>query len=215
MDTDPVDLRPPARVPPHPTLASGPRHGGTGSVTPPVPVPTLAVGVLVAERPAGPPAGPEDHSVRRASGLAVVRPWTVRVAAAVAVAAVAVAAGLGWSARGNLERTDRALAASRQQLVVTLGRLDEARATLTSVSGADHAAGVTLAGARQQLAAVQAQLATAQAHEVTEGVNISDLDRCLAAVEVALNQVSLDDAPGAQATLGTAAPVCQAARSSG
>ena len=211
MDTDPGDLDLRSRVPvpmPRPVPAL---DGETPSAPPPewsVVPPRWAAG------DAHPGRAPDRHGTDRRRARRSRRRLVV-AGAMVTLALAAVAAGVGWSAHDNLARTDSALAASRFRLDQNLARLARARAALASVSGAGRVEGMQLATAQHQLAVVQSDLAKDQADEVTQGVNISDLDQCLTSVEVALNEVSLGQSAAAATTLQSAGPVCQAAHPAG
>ena len=211
MDTDPGDLDLRSRVPvpmPRPVPAL---DGETPSAPPPewsVVPPRWAAG------DAHPGRAPDRHRTDRRRARRSRRRLVV-AGAMVTLALAAVAAGVGWSAHDNLARTDSALAASRFRLDQNLARLARARAALASVSGAGRVEGMQLATAQHQLAVVQSDLAKDQADEVTQGVNISDLDQCLTSVEVALNEVSLGQSAAAATTLLSAGPVCQAAHPAG
>lgn len=211
MDTDPgdLDLRSRGPVPmPRPVPAL---DGETPSAPPPewsVVPPRWAAG------DAHPGRAPDRHRTDRRRARRSRRRLVV-AGAMVTLALAAVAAGVGWSAHDNLARTDSALAASRFRLDQNLARLARARAALASVSGAGRVEGMQLATAQHQLAVVQSDLAKDQADEVTQGVNISDLDQCLTSVEVALNEVSLGQSAAAATTLQSAGPVCQAAHPAG
>ena len=211
MDTDPgdLDLRSRGPVPmPRPVPAL---DGETPSAPPPewsVVPPRWAAG------DAHPGRAPDRHRTDRRRARRSRRRLVV-AGAMVTLALAAVAAGVGWSAHDNLARSDSALAASRFRLDQNLARLARARAALASVSGAGRVEGMQLATAQHQLAVVQSDLAKDQADEVTQGVNISDLDQCLTSVEVALNEVSLGQSAAAATTLQSAGPVCQAAHPAG
>lgn len=221
MDTDPgdLDLRSRGPVPmPRPVPAL---DGETPSAPPPewsVVPPRWAAGDAHPGR--APDRHPPDrhrtdrHRTDRRRARRSRRRLVV-AGAMVTLALAAVAAGVGWSAHDNLARSDSALAASRFRLDQNLARLARARAALASVSGAGRVEGMQLATAQHQLAVVQSDLAKDQADEVTQGVNISDLDQCLTSVEVALNEVSLGQSAAAATTLQSAGPVCQAAHPAG
>jgi hypothetical protein len=133
----------------------------------------------------------------------------------VLMAVSVVAVVVGWQAHARLRHTNSSLVAERALVQRTLVSLAEARGSLASVSSQSAAAAATVATEEHQLAGVQTQLANAQANEVSQGVNIADLDQCLAGVEQALNEVSLGNPTGAASTLHAVATDCQSAEPSG
>jgi hypothetical protein len=118
------------------------------------------------------------------------------------------------TANHGLHGTDAQLAAVRLRLEQTVGRARVAERQLGTVTAASAAAGTTLRAETAQLTAAQAQLASTEADVFTNGVSIGQLDTCLAGVERALNQISLNDQQGAAASLNGVATACRAAEPS-
>lgn len=114
----------------------------------------------------------------------------------------------------QLRRTDADLTAVRASLRGTLERAHRAEATLSTVTTQSAAAAGTLATETSQLGAAQDQLASTAADVFANGVSINNLDTCLAGVEQALNQISLDDQSGAATTLDAVAAACRGAEPS-
>jgi hypothetical protein len=118
------------------------------------------------------------------------------------------------TANHGLRTTNRQLAAVRVRLAQTVHRAHVAERHLGTVAAESTAAGATLSTETAQLTAAQAQLASTEADVFTNGVSISQLDTCLAGVERALNQISLNDQQGAAASLDGVATACRAAEPS-
>jgi hypothetical protein len=187
----------------------GPTPGGAGAGHD-----AVGGGLDLLDRPEGPwiPIDPpidRTRSDRRADRSRTRRRLTVAYVGLLAVllagVVVAVTAGQG------LHRTDDQLVAVRVRLHHTLVRARAAEHRLDAVSSQSAAAGATLAAETAQLTAAQAQLASTEANVFTNGVSINQLDTCLAGVERALNQISLNDQQGAAASLDGVAPACRAA----
>ncbi len=158
------------------------------------------------------PVLPTDSPSSRTNGRRARRRLTVvyTLLVALLVAGVAVAAGL----HGHLHRTDDELATVRSRLQGTIHRAHQAEASLAAVSTQSAAAAKTLAAETAQLSAAQAQLASTEVNVFANGVSINDLDLCVAGVERALNQISLNDQQGAAASLNGVAAACRAAEPS-
>ncbi len=153
-----------------------------------------------------------DRRERRRDGRRAVRRLTVAYVAVLTLliggAVVAVTANHG------LRTTNRQLAAVRVHLEQTIGRARVAERHLDTVAAESTAAATTLSTETAQLTAAQAQLASTEADVFTNGVSIGQLDTCLAGVERALNQISLNDQQGAAASLDGVATACRAAEPS-
>jgi hypothetical protein len=118
------------------------------------------------------------------------------------------------TANHGLRATNHQLTAVRVRLEQTIGRAQVAEHHLKAVAAESTAAGTTLSTETAQLTAAQAQLASTEADVFTNGVSIGQLDTCLAGVERALNQISLNDQQGAEASLDGVATACRAAEPS-
>jgi hypothetical protein len=161
--------------------------------------------------PIDPPADrsrPDTHTDRSRSRRRLTLAYGAALALLVAGLVVAVTGDRG------LHRTDDQLAALRIRLHQTIDRAHQAEQRLGAVTAQSTAAGTTLAAETAQLTASQAQLASTEANVFTNGVSINQLDTCLAGVERALNQISLNDQRGAAASLDGVAAACRAAEPS-
>ncbi len=159
-------------------------------------------------------AAPDDRVGRRP--VDVRRRRRVRtVAAAAVVALVAFLALSGLQARGQLERSTGAFASTRAEQRSTLARLGRTEASLATVLDQSAAADRTLGSVNAALAAERSQLAQQQRNLFIQGVSISALDTCLGGVESALNEVALNDQPGAISTLQGVSADCRTAGASG
>jgi len=132
----------------------------------------------------------------------------------VGVVALVAAVLVGVHVHRQERHTDEALASSRTRLHQVETRLGAARTELDGLSTRSAAAGETLAATENQLESLQVDLSHDEANEFLSGVNIADLDQCLAGVERALNQISLSDPGGAATTLSRVSASCTAAEPS-
>jgi hypothetical protein len=133
-------------------------------------------------------------------------------AVAVGVVALTVSITYGVHVHSQERHADSSLAVARAQLHRDLATLGGARSELEGLGAHSAAAGATLAATEGQLESLDSELAHAEANEFVGGVNIADLDQCLAGVERALNQISLSDPAGAASTLADVSTVCSSAR---
>jgi hypothetical protein len=152
----------------------------------------------------------DQHPARSARA----RGWWVGIVMMVGVVALVAAVLFGVHAHRQEQHTDEALASSRTRLHHVETRLGAARTELNGLSTRSAAAGETLAAAENQLESLQSDLSRDEANEFFSGVNIADLDQCLAGVERALNQISLSDPGGAATTLSGVSASCTAAEPS-
>jgi hypothetical protein len=169
-----------------------------------VPKPLVDTGAYVQPRRAG--------SARRGR-IQTRRPrswwwWAIRALGTVALAGLIA---YGVHVHTQQQQADRSLASARAQLHDDVVRLGGARIELAGLATRSAAAGATLAGTEGQLESLQNNLSRAEANEFFSGVNIADLDQCLAGVERALNQISLSDPTGAASTLAGVSAVCSSA----
>jgi hypothetical protein len=118
------------------------------------------------------------------------------------------------AANHRLHGTDDQLATVRVRLEHTISRARVAEHRLDTVTAESAAAGTTLGAETARLAAAQARLASTETDVFANGVSIGQLDTCLAGVERALNQISLNDQQGAAASLDGVATACRAAEPS-
>jgi len=197
-------------VPPHVSTAGrvGPGQAGPG-------------GVDLLDRSDGPwiPIDPpadrqqaDQPTVDRRDRRRAVRRLMVAYVAVLALLIGGVVVAV--TANHGLRTTDHQLATVRVRLQLTIGRAHAAEHRLDTVAAQSTAAGTTLSTETAQLTAAQAQLASTEADVFTNGVSISQLDTCLAGVERALNQISLNDQQGAAASLDGVAAACRAAEPS-
>jgi len=156
--------------------------------------------------PVGSPVPP--RSVRR------WRRWRLPLLYALALALLVTVLFVAVDTRARIHRTDTDLTSVRAQLRQTIGRAHRAQAGLVTVTAQSSAAASTLATETSELAAAEAQLESAEANVFTNGVSINSLDACLAGVEQALNQISLNDQSGAATTLDGVAAACRGAEPS-
>ena len=164
------------------------------------------------DRPAD---GAPDHGVGRPP-VDVRRRRRVRaVAAASVVALVAFLVVSGLQARGQLARSTSTFASTRAEQRSTLARLGRTEASLATVLGQSLSDRRTLGSVNAALAAERSQLAQQQQNLFIQGVSISALDTCLGGVESALNEVALNDQPGAISTLQGVSASCRTAGASG
>lgn len=140
--------------------------------------------------------------------------WWMWMVVMVGVVALVAAVLVGVHVHRQERHTDEALASSRTRLHQVETRLGAARTELDGLSTRSAAAGETLAATENQLVSLQADLSHDEANEFLSGVNIADLDQCLAGVERALNQISLSDPGGAATTLSGVSASCTAAEPS-
>jgi hypothetical protein len=131
--------------------------------------------------------------------------WTIR---ALGTTVLAGLIAYGVHVHTQQQQADRSLASARALLHSDGVRLSRARIELAGLATRSAAAGATLAGTEGQLQSLQNDLSRAEANEFFSGVNIADLDQCLAGVERALNQISLSDPTGAASTLAGVSTVC-------
>lgn len=159
-----------------------------------------------------PASSPDRRPDLRADHRRARRRLTVVYAVVVALLVSGTIVAIG--AHGRLHTTDDQLTAVRIRLHQTIGRAQRADRSLAAVTAQSAAAATTLATETSQLAAAQAQLASAEVNVFTNGVSINQLDTCLAGVERALNQISLNDQQGAATSLDGVAAACRAAEPS-
>ncbi len=200
MDSDRSELLAPRPVP---TRVATARQTAANMVVAPSASPVLADTDTAPHRT----APPRRHRSLWSWHSRLVTTTVVVVLVALATTAVVV----GWRAHTGLRHTTTSVVAEQARLHQTLGSLAEARSSLAAVSSQSSVAAASLAADERQLASVQSQLAKAQANEVSQGINIADLDQCLAGVEQALNQVSLGNPAGAATTLHGVATECRSA----
>jgi hypothetical protein len=137
------------------------------------------------------------------------------VAAWLVGATLLVAAALfGLVAQGRLHHTDQVEATARASLHHSRLVAAAEHGSWAEVSSAAARRGRTLAAAQGQLSALRFQLSEAQASAFFGGINIADLDQCLAGVEQSLNELSLSDPEGAVASLTAVSPQCNATEAS-
>ncbi len=132
----------------------------------------------------------------------------------VALALLVTTVFVAVDTHARLHRTNTDLSSVRDHLRQTIGRAHRAEAGLATVTAQSTAAASTLATETSQLAAANAQLESTEANVFANGVSINNLDACLAGVERALNQISLNDQAGAATTLNGVAAACRAAEPS-
>ena len=138
-------------------------------------------------------------------------PWWLAAAYAVAALLLVTAVTVGIVSQATLRRTNNSLAAVRAELHRTSEALASSRARLAIVTGESNAAGLTLLAESHQLSSTQAALAHTQATISAQGVNISELNLCLAGVEKALNAIAVGDQTLAVNSLQNVASNCAAA----
>ncbi len=137
--------------------------------------------------------------------------WRLRAVYTALVVVLVVGLAVGVTSRARLHRTNAEVTSTQARLHHTLEQARRAEATLTAVSAQASSAAHILGTETAQLASVQSQLASTEADVFANGVSINDLDLCLAGVEQALNQISLNDQSGAAATLDGVAASCRGA----
>ncbi len=152
-----------------------------------------------------PPPSTDSRAQRRRTRRRLSATYTLLIGLLVAGITAAVAF------HGQVHRTNDQLTVVRSHLQQAIHRAHQAEANLTTVSSQAAQAATTLAAETSQLSAAQAQLAATEANVFTNGVSINDLDLCVAGVERALNQISLNDQQGAAASLNGVAAACRAA----
>ena len=135
-------------------------------------------------------------------------PRWLAVAYAVVSLLLVTAVTVGIVSHATLRRTNNSLAEVRAELHQTLERLAATRTTLATVTGESNAAGLTLTAETRQLSSAQAALAHTQATIFAQGVNISELNLCLAGVEKALNAIAVGDQTLAVNSLQNVASNC-------
>jgi hypothetical protein len=128
------------------------------------------------------------------------------------VVVLVVAVAFGVRVHDQLHRTDRSLADARASLHRASLQLAADRGAEVGVARAADTTGRVLAASENTLDALQTRLSGAEADDYLAGINISDLDQCLAGVEQALNQLSLSDPEGAFVSLTAVSPQCTAAQ---
>jgi hypothetical protein len=156
----------------------------------------------------------DDESAVTDVGAPIGRRRSPRwLAAAYAVAGLLLvtAVAVGIVSQATLRRTNNSLAAVRAELHQTSEGLTTARAGLATVTGESNAAGLTLLAEAHQLSSTQAALAHTQATISAQGVNIWELNLCLAGVEKALNAIAVGDQALAVNSLQNVASNCAAA----
>ena len=159
------------------------------------------------------PPPPESVTARTGRRSRTVR--FMRVAALSGlVAALAVVLAVGLVTHASLDGANGELGAARAGLAQSQDTQKAATLRLKTLSDAATAEAATLGTDTLQLSGLDAQLGLSEAHVVTQGVRISDLDACLSGVEQALNQISLGDQAGAGGTLARVGPVCSGAEPS-
>ncbi len=159
------------------------------------------------------PPRPEPVSApagRRSPAARLLRP----VALSVLLAGLAVALVVGLVTHASLDGANGKLGTARAGLAQSRDTRKAATLRFQALSDAATAEAATLGTDTLQLSGLDAQLGLSEAHVVTQGVRISDLDACLSGVEQALNQISLGDQAGAGGTLARVGPVCSGAEPS-
>ncbi len=172
-------------------------------------------GTTGSRRSAGPwpSAGPATPPVASPPPVRPVR-WRLPLAYVVASALLVTGVLVAVDTHARLHRTDTELTAVRAQLRHTIGRAHRAEAALATVTSQSATAAAALATETTQLGAAEAQWESTEVNVFANGVSINDLDTCLAGVEQALNQISLNDQTGAAVTLDGVAAACRAAEPS-
>ena len=138
--------------------------------------------------------------------------------------------------RADLGKSRSSLAAETSQLNATLHALFSSDSKLASTASARDTLQVTvkfltwelasanadlastqksLASASSTLASTQSSLANANTSLFFEGTTVTDLNRCLAGVEQALNQIAVGNQSGAVKSVSAVASSCRSAQSGG
>jgi hypothetical protein len=131
--------------------------------------------------------------------------------------------------RSELNQTRASLRVTRSHLVTTLERLSSTEAKLVSTTNDRDTLGIALkittwelAGAesaltstRSTLQSTQTSLANANTGLFLQGLDVATLNACLAGVEKALNQISVNDQGGAVHSLSAVASSCQSVQGQG